>query len=300
MAYTGSSIVDYLKSVGQDSSFSARTNLAKQQGISNYTGTADQNLKLLGILRGGGGGQSQNQAPAPSPASTSTPAVSANPLQEVNTLIQDSFNKLKNDASTLFGKYKENHPFNFDQVLASKTAQAKEQIDPYYNETVTDYLTGVHRRLGRSKEDTRNLLSELNAQTESFSAGTKLALSRAIEKSQQGYADAGLLNSGAAFRDTGLATVSSNQTLADYLRGQTFKANTATTGEQRIAEDTALAQKMDVRNIERQRLTDIEARKAQLAKEAGLQYVQGFQSTLPPELQANTGFDLLKSLGINS
>lgn len=45
------SIVDYLKGQGQDSSFAARTNLAKSKGISNYTGTADQNMQLLNTLR---------------------------------------------------------------------------------------------------------------------------------------------------------------------------------------------------------------------------------------------------------
>lgn len=48
--YTGNSIVDYLNSVGQDSSFDNRTKLAKQNGIQNYSGTAQQNLQLLGIL----------------------------------------------------------------------------------------------------------------------------------------------------------------------------------------------------------------------------------------------------------
>ena len=49
--YSGNSIVDYLKSVGVDSSYSNRKKLAKENGISNYTGTAEQNLKLLEILR---------------------------------------------------------------------------------------------------------------------------------------------------------------------------------------------------------------------------------------------------------
>lgn len=54
------SIVDYLKSQGQDSSYAARSKLAAQNGIQNYKGTAQQNTQLLGILRSGagnGGGQ---------------------------------------------------------------------------------------------------------------------------------------------------------------------------------------------------------------------------------------------------
>lgn len=50
--YSGNSIVDYLKSIGVDSSYSNRKKLAKENGISNYKGTAEQNLKLLEILRG--------------------------------------------------------------------------------------------------------------------------------------------------------------------------------------------------------------------------------------------------------
>lgn len=50
--YSGNSIVDYLKSKGIDSSYANRKKLAKENGINNYTGTAEQNLKLLEILRG--------------------------------------------------------------------------------------------------------------------------------------------------------------------------------------------------------------------------------------------------------
>ena len=41
------SIVDYLKSIGQDSSFANRSKLALQHGIKGYTGTASQNTMLL-------------------------------------------------------------------------------------------------------------------------------------------------------------------------------------------------------------------------------------------------------------
>lgn len=50
--YSGVSIVDYLSSTGKDSSFSSRMTLATQNGITNYTGTAQQNTQLLTKLRG--------------------------------------------------------------------------------------------------------------------------------------------------------------------------------------------------------------------------------------------------------
>jgi lysozyme len=46
------SIVDYLRSIGQDTSFGNRQRLASQYGIVNYQGTADQNLLLLKKIRG--------------------------------------------------------------------------------------------------------------------------------------------------------------------------------------------------------------------------------------------------------
>lgn len=47
------SLVDYLKSIGKDASFNARAQLASQYGISNYTGSAAQNLALLSKLKDG-------------------------------------------------------------------------------------------------------------------------------------------------------------------------------------------------------------------------------------------------------
>lgn len=49
-AYTGTSVVDYLKSIGADSSFANRKTLATSYGITGYTGTAAQNTKLLAYL----------------------------------------------------------------------------------------------------------------------------------------------------------------------------------------------------------------------------------------------------------
>ncbi len=51
--YKGLSFVDGLKSIGVDSSFVNRKRIAKANGISNYTGTALQNIKLLKMLKKG-------------------------------------------------------------------------------------------------------------------------------------------------------------------------------------------------------------------------------------------------------
>ncbi|QIW88648.1 N-acetylmuramoyl-L-alanine amidase [Bacillus phage P59] len=46
------SLVDYLKSIGEGSSFANREKLARQYGISGYKGTASQNTALLKKMRG--------------------------------------------------------------------------------------------------------------------------------------------------------------------------------------------------------------------------------------------------------
>ena len=51
--YNGSSIVDALKSIGVDSSFTYRSKLAKANGILNYVGTPAQNSIMLRLLKNG-------------------------------------------------------------------------------------------------------------------------------------------------------------------------------------------------------------------------------------------------------
>lgn len=75
--YTGNSIVEYLNSVRQPSSYSARQKLASQHGISGYKGTSEQNLTLLGILRDG-----KTAAPAPAPTPAPAPAKSISKMAD--------------------------------------------------------------------------------------------------------------------------------------------------------------------------------------------------------------------------
>ena len=51
--YNGSSIVEGLKAIGVDSSYANRKQIANVNGISNYTGTANQNTKMLELLKQG-------------------------------------------------------------------------------------------------------------------------------------------------------------------------------------------------------------------------------------------------------
>ena len=49
--YAGPSVVDFLNKAGQPTDFSSRAKLAQTYGIQGYTGTANQNNQLLGLLK---------------------------------------------------------------------------------------------------------------------------------------------------------------------------------------------------------------------------------------------------------
>ena len=52
-AFTDTSIVDGLKSIGVDTGKGYRKQIAKVNGITNYTGTSEQNIKLLKLAKNG-------------------------------------------------------------------------------------------------------------------------------------------------------------------------------------------------------------------------------------------------------
>lgn len=83
--YNGNSIVDALNSVGYDSSYASRKNLAAKLGIANYKGTAEQNLKMIELLKG-------NNTPAPSTQYLSNPSYKG-------SSIVDALNQIGVDSS---------------------------------------------------------------------------------------------------------------------------------------------------------------------------------------------------------
>lgn len=221
------------------------------------------------------------------------------PQDQATQFIVDHARQLRQESDQLFSKYQQaKGPFNFDEVLVAKRAQAKEQIDPYYNETLSDYLLGVKRKTERSQADTQDLLSELQATTDSFTGSAQLKLTEALNNARQGFADVGLYDSGQRYRQEGLLQQETGTSLADYGRRAALREKGLTTGLTRTLQDVGLESTMRQRDIGREQFTGVETRAADLAKRAGLQYVSGFQQTLSPELQANQSLDLLKQIGV--
>ena len=82
MPYEGASIVDYLKSIGQPNDYASRSTLAASKGITDYSGSAEQNTNLLNMLRGGGG-----TGPTPQEAQTQQAQIeqTGQPYQQAQT-----------------------------------------------------------------------------------------------------------------------------------------------------------------------------------------------------------------------
>ena len=117
---TKDSIVDYLKSQGQDSSFSYRSGLAKQYGISNYTGTGEQNTKLLNLLKN-----------ASSANSTLTPK--ANTGQNANKDAKADKGAAKTGTDIVEEKPKASTPAEEKDVVESVEEQIQNINEPIQN-----------------------------------------------------------------------------------------------------------------------------------------------------------------------
>lgn len=91
---TNTSIVDYLKAQGKNSSYSARKDLAKDYGISNYSGTAAQNIALLGKLKNG-------ESPKQTVKNPSTQQPKAQPKKQTNTKQSSKKVQEKTDDGTV-------------------------------------------------------------------------------------------------------------------------------------------------------------------------------------------------------
>jgi LysM repeat protein len=159
MAYTGTSIVDYLNSVGQASDYNSRAKLAAKSGISNYTGTAAQNTQLLGMLN--------KPAPAPTvapkvttpapvttlplpttrPPATTTPAPTTAPKTTTtpapSTTANQGYSTIPGDYDPVTGKLKATATPTTPAPTATPTATATAPDTSAYTKAYQDYIDSL-------------------------------------------------------------------------------------------------------------------------------------------------------------
>ncbi len=185
------SIVDYLKSVGQPSDFGSRTSLASRYGIQNYAGTAAQNTQLLNLVRAGSQpAPSAPSAPAPSSPTPSAPASTPTPRTDyvadlfAKTQERDAQEKAKVDAArtALINYYAGLEPISdrysrlsTEQGLpqqqelvnqlagrALETEDLIEGIEPSVKQRSGDFLITEADRVAITAKEQQPLLKELN------------------------------------------------------------------------------------------------------------------------------------------
>lgn len=150
------SIVDYLKSTNADSSFANRTKLATQYGIANYTGSAEQNIALLGKVKGGAKAPATTVAPVVTTTKTVTPAVTTENQKVVNPDGTISYNSGANiDPTKITSPSDANSYINSDQQTNFNTASATDA--PPVKSTLADTLGSL------TKSITENLPKKVEA-----------------------------------------------------------------------------------------------------------------------------------------
>lgn len=168
--YTGSSIVDYLNSIGQASDAASRAKLAAQNGITGYTGTAAQNTALLNKLRGTQG-STQNNTITPEKMQNVDKITVPNPITGEEQVDADaataSANQTKSDLQKLVDQFTvpltENE--KFAQTIRNKQAEivglsanrGQEQLD-------AEKQAG----LDKMKADVTDVISQINAKQAEF------------------------------------------------------------------------------------------------------------------------------------
>ena len=224
---------------------------------------------------------------------------SADPANDIIQSSIDVWTKLMEEAKTNIGKYQSQFgQFDPDKVLREKSSQISEQIDPYYDRLRGDYQLGIDRKIERGGQDLRDLLGELSAQTSSYSESAKLKLNEAVGRAREGYADSGLFESGQRLRDEGLARTTSGMEEQDFLRRQGVRAKLGETTQARSLQDIATERPMQLEQLRREQNLSREQLGGQFVQEAKQKYVTGAYGVLPPALQANQNFDIVKQLGI--
>lgn len=151
------------------------------------------------------------------------------------------YEQLAEEYKKRYNEYDSKNPFNFDKVLEEESTKAGERLDPYYKQTLSDYLSGVNRKKQRSLEDERTLLTNLSEDIDTYQGNERVALEDTLERTRQGYADAGNYFSGARLRAEGQAMGESEKGLGTYLKGQERRQEeiqtTATRGREDLAEE---------------------------------------------------------------
>lgn len=232
MAYTGTSIVDYLNSIGQDSSYSARSALASQYGITNYTGSADQNLALLSKLKNNSG---------------STPAV-----QEVKTL-KDANNVINNQQN-----------IQQNTLLTNALTELQKRLTTNTTPKTTSDIKDTSIIPEQALNTTSPALSTTTADSiNSMIQKEQEALAAKQASAQKTLSDAGLLGTGNTLQEQLLTGYQANVPVSQYqtklAEAQNRYGVIEALDEYKLQGEKVAQAKAAIENLDLQRQTELDA-----------------------------------------
>lgn len=143
------SIVDYLKSKNQDSSFQNRAKLAKQYGIQNYTGNAKQNNDLLKFLQSSSATNNSNVSDEEIEQALANQRISDIVVSPVKKINPDYNNQVWNYMS----RFRDSK--GVGNGVPTK-AEARAAFDKYYN-----YMTPEQRGIFANQWDLPNMMDTI-------------------------------------------------------------------------------------------------------------------------------------------
>ncbi len=193
------SIVDFLKSKNQDSSYEARAKLATEKGISGYTGTAEQNTKLLGMLG------TEQPKPQSNPILAGVTGVGTTPTiitsESIRTAEQtkkDEQAKKDAEAKSELDRLTTQKAINDLKTGVAPTGGAP--VAPKLTETYTGML-GEKDSTGQSYNELQTKIGELNKQKEESLAQLKIFKRNLPEGVTAGFAQGAISKEEQAVQD---------------------------------------------------------------------------------------------------
>jgi hypothetical protein len=250
--YQGNSIVDYLKSIGKDASYQARATLASQHGITNYTGSAEQNLQLLNKLK------TTTTPTSPIPTST-TPTQQQQDLAKVLAEVQKrqaagTFTPTT-DQSALIQRAQSTLPSsvtNVNQLGTTPTLPADATSTTYPQVNIID-ATSVSDYIQKQQE--------------------KLEAERAT--AQAALSKAGLTGTGTSLQEQLFTGYQKSAPIADYGKALTTAEDkygvTESLAEVKLQSEKVAQMKKAIENLDLQRQNELDVANTRLASMTSIQ-----------------------------
>jgi len=233
----------------------------KMYAINPATGNFDDNYWATVVepyLRGGGG---------------SVGSTGSNPVDQLLQTTIQGYVDQANSYNNKFNEYTKNNPFNFDQVLQEEQGKVKERLDPYYKQTLDDFMRGVNIKSTRSLEDNAKLLGEINQNISNYTDQQKSQLADTLQSTGESYAANGLYDSGARQRAQGVAQANAQDAYTNYVTPLENQAKSSQIATNRLVnEDIPLATNIEQRNLNQEEQYNIQSQAIPQAQQRQSQY----------------------------